>query len=381
MKKILSLLVLCSLAFSIYAQDNSFLNATRNGQTVAINTDKAYALFPKTGGGAYLLYDGTPGRDQLAENYDTLINYDCGGQFIRITPIGLTLPDTFTTIGVNPKWITEVVANGSGSIVKLKSPKISYRAEEAPDYFQDALVALLCGGGGGGGSVDLSYTAAATQGTVVNSGGNDATIPLATATNAGLHPPTPALTALTAAGVDQAADYIEIWDNSASAYKKILPTFVTAGAITDYAATCTGCNSGSALRVRATGSGVTVTYSSNNFTVNIPSGVLLLDAHFIVTTADVQASADGGGFTDWITFTFNTTGGDGNTGVTTLRTPQVQKVSIPSSGALAANNGASIDNDNNPAVMVIGASSNDLVIRLSGASVGSQGGGIDFSGF
>ena len=248
------------------------------------------------------------------------------------------------------------------------------------DVLAQAETPVGCGGGGGG-DVDLGYTAAATNGTVTNSGGDDATIPLATATNAGLHPPTPALTALTAAGVDQAADYMEIWDNSASAYKKILPTFVTAPSITDYAATCTGCNSGSALRVRATGAGVTVSYSSNNFTVNIPSGVLLLDAHFIVTTADIQASADGGGFTDWVTVTINTTGGDGNTGVTTLRTPVLQKVSIPSSGALAANNGASIDSDNNPAMMVIGAASNDLVLRFSGMSVGSQGYGLDLTGF
>lgn len=247
------------------------------------------------------------------------------------------------------------------------------------DVLAQAETPVGCGGGGGG-SVDLGYTASPTNGTVTNTGGNNATLPARTGTNAGLALPIPALTAITSGSIDPAADYVEVWDASASAYKKILATF-TNGGISDYAATCTGCNSGSALRVRATGSGVAVTYSSNNFNVSIPAGVLLLDAHFVVTTSDIQASADAGGFTDWVTFTFNTTGGDGNTGVSTLRTPQVQKVSIPSSGALAANNGASVDNDNNPAVTVIGAGSNDITVRLSGMSVGAQGYGLDFSGF
>ena len=238
-----------------------------------------------------------------------------------------------------------------------------------------AVTPVGCGGGGGG-DVDLGYTASATNGTVTNSGGDDATIPAVTGTNAGLHLPIPGMTALTSGGIDPAADYFEVYDASASAYKKILATFTTGG-ISSYDVTVTSGNSGSALRVTATGSGITASYASNIYTVTIPAGVTILSANLIVTTADIQASADGGGFTDWVAVKFNDV--DGNTGVTTLRTPQVQKVSIPASGALAANNGASIDNDNNPAVTVIGAATNDITIRFSGMSVGSQGYELGFN--
>lgn len=46
--------------------------------------------------------------------------------------------------------------------------------------------AIASGGGGGGSGGDLGYTAAATNGTVTNTGGTDATLPAATTTNAGL---------------------------------------------------------------------------------------------------------------------------------------------------------------------------------------------------
>lgn len=140
-----------------------------------------------------------------------------------------------------------------------------------------------------------------------------------------------------------------------------------------------GGNAGAALRVTATATGTTCSYASNNFTITVPSNEVLLAAHLLVTTADIQSAADSGGFTDWVTVTFVNL--DGNTGVTTLRVPQVQKGSIPTSGALSASNGMSIDTDNNPAVMAIGASSNDLVIRASGMSVGAQGYLLSFSGF
>jgi len=141
----------------------------------------------------------------------------------------------------------------------------------------------------------------------------------------------------------------------------------------------TGGNAGSGLRVTATATGTTCSYASNNYTITVPVGETLLSAHLIVVSADVQAAADAGGFTDWITVTFVNL--DGNSGVTTLRVPQVQKGSIPNAGALAANNGMSIDNDNNPALTVIGASSNDIVIRASGMSIGGQGYLLSFSGF
>lgn len=198
-------------------------------------------------------------------------------------------------------------------------------------------------GSGGGGATNLAYTAAPTNGTVTSDTGNDATIPLATGTNAGLLPPVPATTALTAGGVDQAADYFLIWDNSATAYKKILANFVTPSSIVQENVTISGGNAGASLRVTATATGTTCSYSSGAYVITIPVGQTLISAQLICVTADIQAAADGGGFTDWITIQFVNT--DGNSGVTTLRVPQVQKGSIPTSGALAANNGMSIDND------------------------------------
>ena len=243
------------------------------------------------------------------------------------------------------------------------------------DVLAQAVTPVGCGGSGG--ATNLTYTAAPTTGLVASSTGTDATIPLATGTNAGLLPPVPATTALLNSAVDPAADFFMIWDASASAYKKILGTFTTASVVSSYNVTVTSGNAGAALRVTATGTGITASYASNVYTITIPAGVTILSANLIVVTADIQASADAGGFTDWVAVKFNDV--DGNTGVTTLRTPQVQRVSIPTSGALAANNGASIDNDNNPASTVIGATTNDITIRFSGMSVGAQGYELGFN--
>lgn len=183
--------------------------------------------------------------------------------------------------------------------------------------------------------------------------------------------------AVTTEATPASGDFVLGWLSTGELRKYDIGTFPTALVNEDVA--ITGGNAGAALRVTATATGTTCSYASNNFTITIPVGVTLLSAQLIVTTADIQASADGGGFTDWVTVTFVNT--DGNTGVTTLRVPQVQKGSIPAAGALAANNGMSIDNDNNPALTCIGASSNDVVIRASGMSVGAQGYLLSFTGF
>ena len=184
-------------------------------------------------------------------------------------------------------------------------------------------------------------------------------------------------TAITTEATPAAGDFLLGWLASGELRKYDVGTF--SSALVNENVAITGGNAGAALRVTATDTGTTCSYASNNFTITIPVGVTLLSAQLIVTTADIQASADGGGFTDWVTVTFVNT--DGNTGVTTLRVPQVQKGSIPAAGALAANNGMSIDNDNNPALTCIGASSNDVVIRASGMSVGAQGYLLSFTGF
>lgn len=232
----------------------------------------------------------------------------------------------------------------------------------------------------GGSGTNLSYTAAPTTGLVASNTGTDATIPLATATNAGLLPPVPATTALTAGSVDQAADYFLIWDASATAYKKILANFVTpATALVQETVSITGANAGASLRVTATATGTTASYASGAYTITIPAGETLITAHLVCVTADIQAAADGGGFTDWITFRFVNT--SGNTGLSTLRVPMVQKCSIPTSGALAANNSASLVYGGSTALSVINSSSNGITIRMNGASIGAQGYELTFSNF
>ncbi len=147
--------------------------------------------------------------------------------------------------------------------------------------------------------------------------------------------------------------------------------------ILEYNVAVTGANSGSNLRVIATATGVTASYASNKITVVIPSGVRVLSADWRLVSADIQSSADAGGVTNWVQAEFQGTGG--NTGVTDLRIPVVQKTSIPTSGALSVTNSASIDIDNNPAVTVVGATSGSITLRVGGISSGSQGYHLKFS--
>ncbi len=141
----------------------------------------------------------------------------------------------------------------------------------------------------------------------------------------------------------------------------------------------TGGNAGSFLRVTASATGTTCSFSSGAYTVTIPAGAYLFAAQLVCVTADIQTAGDGGGFTDWITVRFVNT--DGNNGITTLRVPQVQKVSIPTANPLSASNSASIDTDNNPFLSVIGATGNSITIRMSGSNIGAQAYLLAFSGF
>jgi len=115
----------------------------------------------------------TPGQ---LENGEIALNYNAAGAF-------LTCKDT------------------DGNIQQVSGVKISEVAPDSPVkqtlWFQPSSLTLFVydgnaflpvAGGGTGGTpdVDLGYTAAADQGTVTNSAGDDATIPLADDTNAGL---------------------------------------------------------------------------------------------------------------------------------------------------------------------------------------------------
>lgn len=144
-----------------------------------------------------------------------------------------------------------------------------------------------------------------------------------------------------------------------------------------YEVTITGANADSRLFVTANKIGVTASFASNKLTVTIPSGITVHTADWHVVSADIQASADAGGTTNWVQAQFNGTGY--NTDLTELRPPLVQKVAIPSSGALSVTNAATYDLDNNPAVSVVGLSSGNITLRIGGLSAGSQGTSLKFS--
>jgi hypothetical protein len=142
-------------------------------------------------------------------------------------------------------------------------------------------------------------------------------------------------------------------------------------ALTKYSVGITGANSGSTLTIVSYGAGVSASFASNKLTIVIPSGVQVMSADWRLVSADVQASADAGGVTNWVTVEFQGTGG--NTGIADLNVPVMQKTAIPASGALSVTNAATLDLDNNPALSVVGVGSGNITLRIGGLSVGSQG--------
>jgi len=147
--------------------------------------------------------------------------------------------------------------------------------------------------------------------------------------------------------------------------------------ISEYNVAVSGANSGSNLRIKATSTGVTASYASNKITVVIPGGTKVFSADWRLVSADIQASADAAGTTNWVLAEFQGTGG--NTSVDDLRVPNIQKTSIPTSGALSVTNSGSVDIDNNPAISIVGAASGNIIIRVGGLSAGGQGYHLKFS--
>lgn len=151
------------------------------------------------------------------------------------------------------------------------------------------------------------------------------------------------------------------------------------GSITEgYEVTVAGANTDSRLFILADGPGVTASYSANQLTITIPTGTKVHSADWHLVAGDVQASADGGGVTNWTKVRFVNT--LGNTSVTDMRVPLIQKTAIPASGLLSDSNAATIDTDNNPAVSVTDVGSNAITIRVGGLAVGSQGYNLKLTG-
>lgn len=147
--------------------------------------------------------------------------------------------------------------------------------------------------------------------------------------------------------------------------------------VSEYNVAVSGANSGSNLRIKATSTGVTASYASNKITVVIPGGTKVFSADWRLVSADIQASADAAGTTNWVLAEFQGTGG--NTSVDDLRVPNIQKTSIPTSGALSVTNSGSVDIDNNPAISIVGAASGNIIIRVGGLSAGGQGYHLKFT--
>lgn len=150
------------------------------------------------------------------------------------------------------------------------------------------------------------------------------------------------------------------------------------GADTCYAVSISGGNTGSHLWVCANGTGVTASWSSNVLTIASTTNVKVKSADWRLVAADISSSADAGGVSNWVQVKFTNT--RGNTGLTDLRIPAVQKVAIPGSGALSVTNAASIDIDNNPANSVVGVASNSVTIRAGGLVAAGQGYYLKFTG-
>ena len=149
------------------------------------------------------------------------------------------------------------------------------------------------------------------------------------------------------------------------------------GSVTEASVSVTGGNSGYSLRVVYSGTTApTATFASNKYTVVIPSGTRVLSADFVVVSADVQASADASGATNWILFEFQ--GTSGNTAITTLRVPAIQKGAIPS-GSISVTNAITFDLDNNPALSVVAVGSGNITLRASALAVGTQGYSLKFT--
>ncbi len=151
------------------------------------------------------------------------------------------------------------------------------------------------------------------------------------------------------------------------------------GAITnDYEVTITGGNTDSKLYIRSDVTGVTASFASNQLTITIPGNGKIHSADWRLVSGDVQASADGGGVTNWVKVRFVNT--SHNTSIADMRCPDVQKVAIPASGILSETNAATYDIDSNPAPSVIAVGGNAITLRIGGLSIGGQGFNLKFSG-
>lgn len=145
---------------------------------------------------------------------------------------------------------------------------------------------------------------------------------------------------------------------------------------TCYSVSISGGNSGSVLWICANGGGVTASFSSGELTVVSTATSRVKSAYWKLVAADVQSGPDAGGVADYVRVKF--TGTRGNTGLTDIRVPTIGKTALPS-GALALNNAASYDLDNNPSTSIVECVSNSITIRVGGVSA-TNGYQLSFTG-
>lgn len=148
-------------------------------------------------------------------------------------------------------------------------------------------------------------------------------------------------------------------------------------AIYEYNVPISSGNTNSFLRIVATAPSITAVYSGGELSVGAPPfGTRILSADWRFVPADIQSASDGV-TTSWVRVTFNAT--SGNTGISDIRIPSVQKTAIPSSGALSLSNAGSIDLDNNPATSIVNVGGGSITLRISGLTAGPQGGHLKFT--
>lgn len=245
-----------------------------------------------------------------------------------------------------------------------------------------ALTELEAAIGAAAGNTDLSFTRTATTVTVVSSTGNDAVLPAASTTQAGVMPASSVVEATdvrtltgTAVNAVNLGTFTggTIPDNlTIKAALQSLETAVEAAGgsgLSEYNVAITGGNANTSLRVIATATGITCAFASGTYTMTLPANCSVLSADFRTNPSDIDTASDAGGVTNRILFQVNNT--IGNSSGTNLKIPDVTLITLPAGaipGGIAADAAASHDYDNNPSKALIAAGSNSFKIRLGGLS-------------
>lgn len=167
-----------------YIQDVvATMTVAGTGMTITYDDTLATLTFESSGGGGgatNLSYTASPTNGIVASDTGT----DATVTLVDSTNAGLMAPAQNDKLAALPSNFTEALQDEiSTFLVAGANVTLTY------DDTANTLTIASAGGGGGGVDTDLAYTASPTNGIVTSSTGTDATLPLATGTNAGLLAP------------------------------------------------------------------------------------------------------------------------------------------------------------------------------------------------